>query len=130
MVKKLLLLKKRAVSSSPVKKHRAPIAARKPTGTRRHARYNVAVLVKVTGQDNTIGPTMVCTYEVSLEGCKIPNYAGLDRDQLVWLNRNNRKAVYKVVWTSAHKNQVGLQMARSGKPIWDDELVTRLNAFH
>jgi hypothetical protein len=49
-------------------------------------------------------------------------------DQLVWLNRNNRKAIYKVVWTSAQKNQVGLQVitSKSERPIWDDELVTHL----
>ena len=99
-----------------------------PTGTRRHTRINVAVPVKITSHDNPLQPAMACTYEVSLKGCKIVNSMGLNTiDQLVWLNRKNRKAVYKVVWTSPKKNQVGLQIAESEKLIWDDELVGKLS---
>ena len=70
---------------------------------------------------------IACTYEVSREGCKLSN-PGLSLDQLVWLNRNNRKAIYKVVWASQHKNMVGLQVitSKTERPIWDDELTARL----
>ena len=98
------------------------------TGTRRHPRINVAVPVKITSHDNSVLPAMACTYEVSLKGCKLANSVGLNTvDQLVWLNRKNRKAMYKVVWTSHNKNQVGLQIAESEKLIWDDELVGKLS---
>ena len=98
------------------------------TGTRRHPRINVAVPVKITSHDNPLRPVMACTYEVSLKGCKLADNVGLNSvDQLVWLNRKNRKAVYKVVWTSPDKRQVGLQIAESEKLIWDDELVGRLS---
>ena len=71
---------------------------------------------------------MACTYEVSLHGCKIANSVGLSTvDQLVWLNRKNRRAMYRVVWTSPVKNQVGLKIAESEKLIWDDELVCKLS---
>jgi phenolic acid decarboxylase len=71
---------------------------------------------------------MACTYEVSLKGCKLANSAGLHAvDQLVWVNRKNRKAMYKVVWTSPNTRQVGLQIAESEKLIWDDELVGKLS---
>lgn len=46
---------------------------------------------------------------------------------LVWVNRKNRKAMYKVVWTSPNTRQVGLQIAESEKLIWDDELVGKLS---
>jgi hypothetical protein len=87
----------------------------------------VAVPVKVTTPGDPAPAIIACTYEVSLEGCKLSN-PGLTLDQLVWLNRNNRKAIYKVVWASPHKNQVGLQIitSKSERPIWDDELVARL----
>ena len=99
-----------------------------PTGTRRHPRINVAVPVKITSHDNTILSAVACTYEVSLHGCKLANTMGLTTvDQLVWVNRKNRKAAYKVVWTSPSKNQVGLRIADSEKLIWDDELVGQLS---
>jgi hypothetical protein len=127
-VKKLFLLKRSPVNSRPVKKRHAAIVSKSPTGTRKHARYNVAVPVKVTTPGDPAAPVFACTYEVSREGCKLTNAPGLNTDQLVWLNRNNRKAIYKVVWASAQKNQVGLQVitSRSERPIWDDELVARL----
>jgi len=127
-VKKLFLLKRSRVSSHPIKKRQAPIVSKSPTGTRKHARYNVAVPVKVTSPGDPAPAVVACTYEVSREGCKLTNTPGLNMDQLVWLNRNNRKAIYKVVWASAHKNQVGLQVitSKSERPIWDDELVARL----
>lgn len=71
---------------------------------------------------------MACTYEVSLKGCKLANTMGLTTvDQLVMLNRKNRKATYKVVWINPNQKQVGLQIAESEKLIWDDELASRLN---
>lgn len=98
------------------------------TGTRRHPRINVAVPVKVSNHDDPSQSVMVCTYEVSLKGCKIANYVGLNAvDQLVCLNRKNRKAIYKVVWIEAQKNQAGLQVAESEKMIWDYDLAVRLN---
>ena len=126
-MKKLLLLKKSPVVV-PAKKREVAIRTKEPTGTRKHARYNVAVPVKVTSPGDPAPPVVACTYEVSREGCKISN-PGLTLDQLVWLNRNNRKAIYKVVWASQQKNQVGLQVitSRSERPIWDDELANKLN---
>jgi hypothetical protein len=125
-VKKLLLLKKSPVIV-PVQKRAAVITTKEPTGTRKHARYNVAVPVKVTSPGDPAPPIVACTYEVSREGCKLSN-PGLSLDQLVWLNRNNRKAIYKVVWASQQKNQVGLQVitSKSERPIWDDELASKL----
>jgi hypothetical protein len=125
-VKKLLLLKKRP-ALVPAKRREASIIAKEPTGTRKHARYNVAVPVKVTTPGDPAPAVVACTYEVSREGCKISN-PGLSLDQLVWLNRNNRKAIYKVVWASQQKNQAGLQVitSKSERPIWDDELSCKL----
>jgi hypothetical protein len=125
-VKRLFLLKNTAVLTAP--KKTAIIRTKKPTGTRKHARINVAVPVKVTSHDNSILAVAACTYEVSLHGCKLANTMGLTTvDQLVWVNRKNRKAAYKVVWTSPSKNQVGLRIADSEKLIWDDELVGQLS---
>ncbi len=125
-MKKLLLLKK-SPAIIPVKKREAKAVTKSPTGTRRHARYNVAVPVKVTTPGDPAPAVIACTYEVSREGCKLSN-PGFTLDQLVWLNRNNRKAIYKVVWTSKHKNQAGLQVitSKTERPIWDDELTARL----
>ena len=117
--------KKKRPNKSPVKRRHA-IKPKSPTGTRRYARYSIAVPVKISGHNDTGATAMACTYEVSLEGCKIANNVGLNMHQLIWLYRNHRKAVYKVVWTSAQKNQVGLQIAESEKIIWDDELVSHL----
>jgi hypothetical protein len=98
------------------------------TGTRRHPRINIAVPVKISTHDNSLSPVMACTYEVSLKGCKLANTMGLTTvDQLVMLNRKNRRATYKVVWIEKGKRQVGLQIAESEKLIWDDELTHRLN---
>lgn len=102
------------------------------TGTREHKRVNIAVPIKITTQDHSIPPTMVCTYEVSLNGCKIANSMGLQKvDQLVWINRMNRRAMYKVVWIGAaggaRNNQVGLRLADGQKIIWDTDLAKRLS---
>lgn len=127
-VKKLFLLNKNADLIESEKKPQAASRIRKPTGTRRHPRINVAVPVKITSHDNAILAAVACTYEISLHGCKLANTMGLTTvDQLVWVNRKNRKAAYKVVWTSRSKNQVGLQIAESEKLIWDDELVGQLS---
>ena len=127
-------ISRKAVSAktvTPIKRGRKLFtfpATQFSTGTRRHPRINVAVPVKVTSHDNTISSAVACTYEVSLHGCKLGNTMGLTTvDQLVWVNRKNRKAAYKVVWTSPSKNQVGLQIADSEKLIWDDELVGQLS---
>jgi len=98
---------------------------------RREKRLHVAVPVKVFASATSPESQTCCTYEISAVGARLVAPPGSNKlGQIIWLQRNNRRAKYKVVWIgepgSSQAGQVGVETLEPQNVIWGDEIRARI----
>lgn len=98
---------------------------------RREKRLHVAVPVKLFLAGDSANFQLCCTYEISMIGARLVAVSGVTKvGQIVWLQRHNRRAKYKVVWIGKdgtdHANQIGVETAEPANVIWENELKIRI----
>lgn len=94
-------------------------------------RLHIAVPVKVFPDTKSIESHTCCTYEISLKGARLVAPPGIrEVGQVIWLQRQNRRARYKVAWIgqsgTSQSGQVGVETLESGNVIWENEIRARL----
>ena len=99
--------------------------------SRREHRLHIAVPVKVYADLKTADSQTCCTYEISLIGVRLVAPQGItDVGQVVSLQRQGRRARYKVIWIgkpgTPHEGQVGVETMEPNNVIWDNEIKNRL----
>jgi PilZ domain len=101
------------------------------TNKRHEKRLHLAVPVKVFPDVASIESHNCCTYEISTNGARLVAPPGIKSvGQTIWLQRQNRRAKYKVVWigeagTSFH-GQVGVECLEPANVIWEPEIKARI----
>jgi hypothetical protein len=98
---------------------------------RREKRLHVAVPVKLSLTPDGANYQLCCTYEISMVGARLVAVSGITKvGQIVWLQRHNRRAKYKVIWIgqkeTAHAHQVGVEAVETANVIWENELKIRI----
>jgi hypothetical protein len=98
---------------------------------RREKRVHVAVPVKVFLDPASPSGQLCCTYEISMIGARLVAVAGIEKvGQLVWLQRHNKRAKYRVIWLGEPKTpqagQVGVEVVEKTTTIWENELRMRI----
>jgi len=94
-------------------------------------RLHIAVPVKVFPDLRSFESHTCCTYEISHSGARIAAVPGIKQvGQIIFLQRHNRRARYKVAWigepdTSQH-GQVGVESLEPANVIWEIEIKARL----
>ena len=106
-------------------------SAAAPDGERRQKRLAVAVPVKLFVTPDGANPQLCCTYEISLIGARLVAVSGISKvGQVVWLQRNNRRAKYRVAWIGEKgtdlANQIGVEVMEPANVIWENELKLRI----
>jgi len=99
---------------------------------RREKRIHVAVPVKLFLEQDSPNYQLCCTYEISMVGARLVAVSGVNKvGQMVWLQRHNRRARYKVVWIgepgSEHAQQIGVETQEPTNVIWESELRMRMS---
>jgi hypothetical protein len=98
---------------------------------RRHdRRLHIAIPVRVFSDLRPDSQTC-CTYEISAVGARLVAPQGIqDVGQVISLQRNSRRARYKVIWIgkpgTPHEGQVGVETLEPNNMIWDTEIKNRL----
>lgn len=105
----------------------APLA----TESRQEPRIHVAVPVKVFPSIKGTDSQTCCTYEISLRGARLASLPAITQvGQVIWVQRHNRRARYKVIWIgkpeTPHAGQVGVEVLEPGNVIWESEIKTRI----
>jgi len=103
-----------------------------PRVERREKRIHVAVPVKLFLEQDSPNYQLCCTYEISMVGARLVAVSGVNKvGQMVWLQRHNRRARYKVVWIgepgSEHAQQIGVETQEPTNVIWESELRMRMS---
>jgi len=98
---------------------------------RREKRVHVAVPVKVFLDPNSANFQLCCTYEISMIGARLVAVTGVEKvGQVLWLQRHNKRAKYRVIWVGEPKTtqagQVGVEVVDSATAIWENELRLRI----
>lgn len=99
---------------------------------RRERRLHVAVPVKLFLEQDSPNYQLCCTYEISMIGARLVAVSGIDKvGQIVWLQRQNRRARYKVIWIgepgSDLAQQIGVETLEPANVIWESELRMRMS---
>lgn len=116
----------RGLPSNPPGKA-APLAREE----RQEPRLQIAVPVKVFPDSNGVEAHSCCTYEISLRGARLASLPAITQvGQIIWIQRHNRRARYKVIWIgkpgTPHAAQIGVETLEPGHVIWESELKTRI----
>ncbi len=98
---------------------------------RQEPRLHLAVSVKVSSDAKGIDWQSCCTYEISLLGARIAALAGIKQvGQVIWLQRQNRRARYRVAWIgetgTSQAGQVGVETMEPANVIWENEIKARI----
>jgi hypothetical protein len=98
---------------------------------RQEKRLHLAVPVKVFPDIASLESQNCCTYEISPLGARLVAPPGIKTvGQTIWLQRQNRRARYKVVWIgeagTSLANQVGVETLEPGNVIWEPEIKARI----
>jgi hypothetical protein len=98
---------------------------------RRERRLNVAVPVKVYVDPDNANYQLCCTYEISMIGARLVAVSGISKvGQIVWLQRHNKKAKYRVIWIgqpgTSQASQAGVETLEPANVIWENELRVRI----
>ena len=98
---------------------------------RQEKRLHLAVPVKVFPDITSMESQNCCTYEISTHGARLVAPPGIKTvGQTVWLQRQNRRARYKVVWIgeagTSLANQVGVETLEPSNVIWEPEIKARI----
>lgn len=99
---------------------------------RRERRLHVAVPVKLFLEQDSSNYQLCCTYEISMIGARLVAVSGINKvGQIVWLQRQNRRARYKVIWIgepgSELAQQIGVETQEPTNVIWESELRMRMS---
>lgn len=102
-----------------------------PSGERRVQRLAVAVPVKLFTAPDGVNAQLCCTYEISMIGARLVAVSGISKvGQIVWLQRHNRRAKYRVAWIGEKgtelANQIGVEVLEPANVIWENELKIRI----
>jgi hypothetical protein len=94
-------------------------------------RVHIAIPVKVYPDIRSVESHTCCTYEISVKGARLVAPPGIrEVGQEIWLQRQNRRARYKVAWIgaagTAQASQVGVESLEPGNVIWENEIRARL----
>ena len=98
---------------------------------RHEKRLHIAVPVKVFPDIASPESQNCCTYEISTHGARLVAPQGIKSvGQTIWLQRQNRRARYKVIWIgepeTSQAGQVGVEMLEPANVIWEPEIRTRV----
>ncbi|MBZ5507901.1 MAG: PilZ domain-containing protein [Acidobacteriia bacterium] len=98
---------------------------------RNEKRLHLAVPVKVFPDVASIESQNCCTYEISTNGARLVAPPGIKNvGQTIWLQRQNRRARYKVVWIgesgTSLAGQVGVESLEPSNVIWEPEIKARI----
>ena len=98
---------------------------------RQEKRLHLAVPVKVFPNINSLESHNCCTYEISTNGARLVTPPGIKAvGQTIWLQRQNRRARYKVTWIGKAgtdlEGQVGVETLEPGNVIWEPEIKARI----
>ncbi|HEV7674583.1 MAG TPA: PilZ domain-containing protein [Candidatus Angelobacter sp.] len=105
------------VASAPEKRH--------------EKRLHLAVPVKVFPDVASIESQNCCTYEISATGARLVTPPGIKSvGQTIWVQRQNRRARYKVAWIgqagTSLEGQVGVESLEPANVIWEPEIKARI----
>jgi len=98
---------------------------------RQEKRLHIAVPVKVFPDVGSPESQSCCTYEISTHGARLAALPGVKTiGQTIWLQRQNRRARYKVIWIgepgTSLAGQVGVECMESANVIWEQEIRSRV----
>jgi hypothetical protein len=98
---------------------------------RHEKRLHLAVPVKVFPDIASIESQNCCTYEISTTGARLVMPPGIKSvGQTIWLQRQNRRARYKVAWIgkdgTSQQGQVGVETLEPANVIWEPEIKARI----
>jgi PilZ domain len=118
-------------SSQQTSPGRSVATAAKPSTDRRERRLHIAIPIKVFPDPRSLDSQNCVTYEISTVGARLVAPAGVKEiGQIISLQRQNRRARYKVVWIgkpgTPHAGQVGVETIDPNNAIWESEIRTRL----
>lgn len=107
----------------------AAVAA--PPDKRNEKRLHLAVPVKVFPDITSFESQNCCTYEISTNGARLVAPPGIKTTgQVIWLQRQNRRAKYKVMWIgeagTSLQGQVGVETLEPSNVIWEPEIKARI----
>lgn len=90
-------------------------------------RLHIAVPVKVFPDIKSFESQLCCTYEISPRGARIALLPGIKEvGQMIYLQRQNRRARYKVSWIgepgTSQEGQVGVESLEPANVIWENEI--------
>ena len=102
-----------------------------PPEKRHEKRLHLAVPVKVFPDVASIESQNCCTYEISATGARLVAPPGIKAvGQTIWLQRQNRRARYRVSWIgqsgTSQEGQVGVESLEPGNIIWEPEIKARI----
>jgi len=98
---------------------------------RHEKRLHLAVPVKVFPDVASLESQNCCTYEISATGARLVMPPGIKSvGQTIWLQRQNRRARYRVAWIgqegTSQQGQVGVETLEPGNVIWEPEIKARI----
>lgn len=98
---------------------------------RQEKRVHLAVPVKVFPDIKSVESHSCCTYELSIAGARVAATPGIcEEGQVIYLQRLNRRARYKVVWLgkpdTPQAGQMGVISMEPANVIWENEIKTRI----
>jgi hypothetical protein len=101
------------------------------TDKRHERRLHLAVPVKVFPDVSSLESQNCCTYEISTSGARLVAPPGIkSAGQIIWLQRQNRRAKYKVAWIgeagTSLEGQVGVESLEPSNVIWEPEIKARI----
>ena len=87
--------------------------------------------VKVFPDIASIESQNCCTYEISATGARLVTPPGIKTvGQTIWVQRQNRRARYKVAWIGEEgtslEGQVGVESLEPANVIWEPEIKARI----
>jgi hypothetical protein len=99
--------------------------------TRHEKRLALAVPVKVFPDVGSVESQNCCTYEISTTGVRLVAPPGIKNvGQTIWLQRQNRRARFKVIWIGESgtqlEGQVGVETLEPSNVIWEPEIKARI----
>ena len=102
-----------------------------PLDKRNEKRLHIAVPVKVFPDITSFESQHCCTYEISTNGARLVAPPGVKATgQVIWLQRQNRRAKYKVMWIgeagTSLQGQVGVETLEPSNVIWEPEIKARM----
>lgn len=98
---------------------------------RQEQRIHIAVSVKIFPDIRSAESFTCCTYEVSLLGARLASLPAVTKvGQVVWMQRQNRRAKYKVIWIgedgTSQAGQIGVEAMEPATVIWENEIKARI----